>query len=183
MGPAGGTPVRLTDGDVDHDATVRGRAGRFTVGLDDATFDVALDHDPDAEGRATATVDGESVPVVLTVLDDEVWAHVAGRTIRFDRRPVTHHADAAAMAGAGALASPMPGAVLEVRVAEGDRVEAGQVLLLVEAMKMEHPITAPGPGTVIAVHVADGDAVEAGAALVEYEPDDVERVSEPTEES
>jgi acetyl-CoA/propionyl-CoA carboxylase biotin carboxyl carrier protein len=173
-GPAGGTPVRLADGDAVHDGRVRGRADRLAVTVDGAVHDVQLDHDPDERGRLTATVDGTVCPVVLTVDGDQVWAHVDGRTLRLDHLPATHHADAAAMAGAGALASPMPGAVLEVRVAEGDHVEAGQVLLLVEAMKMEHPVSAPGDGTVVAVHVTAGDAVEAGAPLVEYTPDDHE---------
>ncbi len=173
VGPAGGTPVRLVDGDVEHLVRVRGRADRLAVAVHDgAVHDVVLAHDPDAAGRTTVTVDGTAVPLVVTVEDEQVWAHVSGRTLRLGHPGATHHADASAVGGVGALASPMPGAVLEVRVAEGDTVTAGQVLLLVEAMKMEHPITAPVDGTVTALHVAAGDAVEAGAALVEVTPDE-----------
>ena len=66
---------------------------------------------------------------------------------------------------AGSLVAPMPGAVLRVAVAEGDRVSAGQVLFTLEAMKMEHPVRAPGAGTVTAVCVAAGSQVDAGAVL------------------
>ena len=66
-----------------------------------------------------------------------------------------------------AVAAPMPGTVLRVLVVPGDRVEARQPLIVLEAMKMETPLRAPYPGEVAAVHVSEGDTVEAGAVLVE----------------
>lgn len=69
----------------------------------------------------------------------------------------------------GSLLAPMPGQVLAVHVAAGDRVEAGTVLLVLEAMKMEHGIRAPHAGTVRAVHFAVGARVDDGAVLVELE--------------
>jgi 3-methylcrotonyl-CoA carboxylase alpha subunit len=81
-------------------------------------------------------------------------------------------ADAAAARGehatpSGAVAAPMPGKVVSVAVAVGDEVEAGQVVVVLEAMKMETGVTSPGAGTVTAVHVAAGDTVDAGAVLVD----------------
>jgi len=81
-------------------------------------------------------------------------------------------ADAAGTRGehagaAGAITAPMPGKVVSVAVAPGDGVEAGQVLVVLEAMKMETSVTTPAAGTVGAVHVAAGDTVDAGAVLVE----------------
>ncbi len=67
------------------------------------------------------------------------------------------------------LAAPMPGKVIRVLVAPGDRVEARATLVVVEAMKMEMPLTAPRAGFVRAVHVAEGDAVARGMILVELE--------------
>ena len=64
--------------------------------------------------------------------------------------------------------APMPGKVLSVAVAEGAAVEDGQLLLILEAMKMEHRITAPAAGTLDGFLVAVGDQVEEGAALVEF---------------
>jgi biotin carboxyl carrier protein len=60
----------------------------------------------------------------------------------------------------------MPGKVIELRVAEGDAVQAGQVLLIMEAMKMEHSVIAPQDGTVAQVSVAAGDQVDADALLI-----------------
>jgi propionyl-CoA carboxylase alpha chain len=65
----------------------------------------------------------------------------------------------------GSLTASMPGAVTRVAVAEGDRVEAGQLVLVLEAMKMEHPVVAPAAGVVQALHVAVGAQVETGATL------------------
>ena len=60
----------------------------------------------------------------------------------------------------------MPGNILEVTVANGAAVKSGDVLVILEAMKMENEIVAPQDGTVVAVSVAKGDTVEAGQSLV-----------------
>ena len=62
--------------------------------------------------------------------------------------------------------------MLEVLVSTGDAVSAGQALLVLEAMKMEHRVTAPYDGTVTAVHVAQGDRVQQGEMLLEVEADE-----------
>ncbi|HZT44674.1 MAG TPA: acetyl-CoA carboxylase biotin carboxylase subunit [Gaiellaceae bacterium] len=67
--------------------------------------------------------------------------------------------------GTNAVVSPMQGTVLSVAVAEGDEVEAGQVLCIVEAMKMENEVRAPQPGTVEQLSVAAGEPVAAGQAI------------------
>jgi biotin carboxyl carrier protein len=64
----------------------------------------------------------------------------------------------------------MPGLVLDVRARVGERVEAGAVLVVLEAMKMEHSLSAPWSGTVSAVTVKPGDRVEEGVELVVLEP-------------
>ena len=76
---------------------------------------------------------------------------------------------AAAAEPAGHLASPLPGTVLRVAVAPGDRVEAGAELAVVEAMKMEHRVTAPRAARVAEVLVRPGEQVTAGRALVVLE--------------
>jgi propionyl-CoA carboxylase alpha chain len=70
----------------------------------------------------------------------------------------------------GGLVAPMPGKVIDVRVKVGDSVQAGDVLVVLEAMKMEHPMTAPQDGVVNEVHVSVGDQVESGALLLHVEP-------------
>jgi acetyl/propionyl-CoA carboxylase alpha subunit len=68
-----------------------------------------------------------------------------------------------------ALTAPMPGTVIKVLVAPGDRVEARQTLCVLEAMKMETPVASPYEAVVRAVHVQEGDRVVGGALLVELE--------------
>jgi acetyl-CoA/propionyl-CoA carboxylase biotin carboxyl carrier protein len=78
--------------------------------------------------------------------------------------------EGAAGAGGGALTAPMPGTVTVVKVAKGDEVTAGQSLLVVEAMKMEHVITAPHDGTVSEIDVTAGAAVAMDQVLVVVTP-------------
>ena len=70
--------------------------------------------------------------------------------------------------------APMPGLVVEVRVQEGDVVEAGRGLLVVEAMKMENSLTAPVVGRVGAIHVVAGQTVEKDEILMDMMPPDQE---------
>ncbi len=71
-----------------------------------------------------------------------------------------------AAGGAETITAPMPGTVLDVKVKEGDSVTNGQVLLILEAMKMENEIFAPADGTVTSVNVSVGASVNAGDVLV-----------------
>ncbi|GAA1473635.1 biotin/lipoyl-binding protein [Corynebacterium felinum] len=70
---------------------------------------------------------------------------------------------------ANAVVAPLAGSVFKILVSEGEKIEAGQVLLILEAMKMETEITAPSAGTVGAIRVAVGDSVQGGQALVEID--------------
>ena len=72
----------------------------------------------------------------------------------------------AAPAGGEQILSPMPGNILNVNVKVGDAVKKGQVLLILEAMKMENEIMAPKDGTITSVNVQSGSTVESGALLV-----------------
>jgi acetyl/propionyl-CoA carboxylase alpha subunit len=71
--------------------------------------------------------------------------------------------------GPAPIIAPMPGLIVRVNVSVGDRVEAGQGLVVMEAMKMENELRAIAPGTVRSVEVAPGTAVEKGALLVALE--------------
>jgi pyruvate carboxylase subunit B len=71
--------------------------------------------------------------------------------------------------GPAPIIAPMPGLIVRVNVSVGDRVEAGQGLVVMEAMKMENELRAIGPGTVRSVEVSPGTAVEKGALLVALE--------------
>jgi propionyl-CoA carboxylase alpha chain len=98
---------------------------------------------------ATSTVTGPGWSAVLTEVD-----------------PLP--APAAAVA-AGSLTAPMPGLVVAVRAAAGDRVAAGQPLLALEAMKMEHAVLAPAAGVLAELRVTVGAQVDAGDVLAVIE--------------
>jgi acetyl-CoA/propionyl-CoA carboxylase, biotin carboxylase, biotin carboxyl carrier protein len=184
-GLIGGWRVRFDDGTTHHVLSVAGRAGRYRVRTDRDRGDgvdvvlAAGTAAAAADGQLHLEVDGREEAALVTIVTDPtgavdattVWVHTDGRTAELAVLPATRHADARAATAAAAATSPMPGAVLAVPVEVGDRITAGTTLAVVEAMKMEHPITAAADGTVTAVHVAAGDAVEAGAPLVEVAAD------------
>jgi acetyl-CoA/propionyl-CoA carboxylase biotin carboxyl carrier protein len=106
--------------------------------------------------------------------DGDAW-HVR------DHDPVAASLGRAAHAGADSLTAPMPGTVTVVKVAVGDEVAAGQSLLVVEAMKMEHVISAPHAGTVAELDVAPGSTVAMDQVLAVITPREAER--EPGQEA
>ncbi|PWW24093.1 propionyl-CoA carboxylase alpha chain [Geodermatophilus normandii] len=155
-----------------------------TTAFDAGTVRYRLDR-----SGVTADVDGEPVP--LTVLGTEVTG--PGR-VRLDVEAEglrsaykvhvdgdRHHVDGpegattlverprfpepTAAVAPGSLTATMPGAVTRVAVAEGDEVRAGQLVLVLEAMKMEHPVVAPTDGVVTSLHATVGAQVETGAVL------------------
>ena len=69
----------------------------------------------------------------------------------------------------GGLVSPLPGAVIRVLIKDGEAVQKGQALMIIEAMKMEHTIAAPQSGTVKRIYFAAGEQVAEGAQLLEFE--------------
>lgn len=79
--------------------------------------------------------------------------------------PAAAPAAPAGAAGAVAVTAPMPGKILGVKASAGQAVKRGQVLLILEAMKMENEVVAPEDGTVASIDVAAGDSVEAGVVL------------------
>lgn len=73
---------------------------------------------------------------------------------------------APAPAGANVISAPMPGTILDIKVTAGASVKKGDVLCILEAMKMENEITAPADGTVAAINVTKGASVNTGDALI-----------------
>ena len=112
----------------------------------------SLDWAPDPAGGVVLDVDGRALRATLA----------PPPTVDSAIRAAHHGAGAAA-----AITAPMPGVVIGVRVREGDAVEAHQVLLVLEAMKMENAVSAPVDGVVDRVLVRPGQAVQRGDVLIE----------------
>jgi acetyl-CoA/propionyl-CoA carboxylase biotin carboxyl carrier protein len=113
----------------------------------------------------------DGVTHVLAATADGTWLGRDGDAWQVrDHDPVTAALTRAAHAGADSLAAPMPGTVTVVKVAVGDEVSAGQSLLVVEAMKMEHVVSAPHAGTVTELDVAPGTTVAMDQVLAVITP-------------
>lgn len=116
-------------------------------------------------------VDGQVVDLTTEGTPPEIGAVASGHRsyvrVESERMRAAEQArKAGAPGGEKVIKSPMPGRVVKVLVAKGDEVQAGQGLLVLEAMKMENEVRARAGGVVAEVHVATGSAVEGNARLV-----------------
>jgi propionyl-CoA carboxylase alpha chain len=134
--------------------------GRDDVALVSATPDEVVLEVAGVERRFALAADDDAVDVDGDG-DGEGWA--------VSLRALPRFPDAAARVAEGSLIAPMPGTVVAVHVAPGDRVTAGQALLVLEAMKMQHPVVAPAAGVVGSLDAVVGTQVEAGAVLAVIE--------------
>ena len=118
-------------------------------------------------------LDGEPQQLYWAKDGKTIWLHLDGRTYQLERE-----AGAASVGGGQAgdkvLRAPMPGQVQRVMVAAGDRVATGEMLLVLEAMKMEMRVQAPRAGRVVRLAVAAGESVEKDQILVELDGEDTD---------
>jgi 3-methylcrotonyl-CoA carboxylase alpha subunit len=131
-----------------------------------------------AHNIAGARLDGDVLSLRIdgrarrfTVLEQgrHLVLHDGNRRLSLEPVAMYRHEQTAAGGGADRVTAPMPGRVVVVRAAIGDKVEAGQEVMVIEAMKMELSLKAPRAGTVAEVRAANGDFVEADAVLVALE--------------
>ncbi len=116
----------------------------------------------------TGELDGERVSLRVRSVGGALRLHGAGLRVTARVRDPDRR-ERAAEAESGHLASPMPGKVVKVLAAPGDEVAAGQALVVVEAMKMEHTVAAPRAGRVRSVACREGEQVDEGVELVTLE--------------
>ena len=114
---------------------------------------------------------GRTLPFAWVWAGAELHLWLDGELYIFRRLENRRRGGAAGTEASGDILAPMPGAVLEVLVMEGDRVERNQTVVVMESMKMELLITAPGHGTVSRVSVQAGQQVERGIRLLELAQD------------
>jgi 3-methylcrotonyl-CoA carboxylase alpha subunit len=144
--------------------------GRLRLRLDDR--ETVVEVLSERNGKIRAVVDGQAVTAGLAFDGLDVLVSLGGEIHRL-AKPPPPDADGAGPGGADApgssLTAPMPGTVVKVLVGEGDEVEAGQLLLVLEAMKMEQPVAAPHAGRVASLPYGEGALVPGGAVLAEIE--------------
>jgi len=149
----------------DRDLTVtyhRKRDGRFS--FEDGT-DARVHHW--SEDAIDVEIDGRRSCARVTRSDDRLVVHHPLGDVDLTELP--RFETPGSEDEAGGFVAKMPGKVIELRVKVGDRVAAGDTLLVLEAMKMEHPMTATEDGVVTEVRVGEGDQVESGAVLLVVE--------------
>lgn len=119
--------------------------------------------------KLKVTVNGTAYEVDVEVAEEErpaLGSIVVGGTGPTPTAPTSASVQAAT---ANAVVAPLAGSVAKILVNEGDEIEAGHVLMTLEAMKMETEITAPKEGKVTAIHVDSGEAVQGGQPLLDLE--------------
>ena len=150
--PGGGFDVRLCDADGNPvrtvDVDVSTGTSSLAIRVDGRMFDLVLD---DVAPKPSVFASGRRPAIVV-----ENAHQRAAASVRKD----------SGGDGGGVVNSPMPGKVVKVLVKQGDTVEPGRPLVVVEAMKMENELVAEKAGTIQTVYVQPGDAVEGGARLV-----------------
>jgi acetyl-CoA/propionyl-CoA carboxylase biotin carboxyl carrier protein len=162
IGERAATTVRLHAGERTDHVYLTGTPVAATAVVENGqsrTLAAALDGD-----RLVVTLDGLRTDYLVAATDGQIWLSGSGRTAVIEEvreapvRPDDEHS------GDAELVSPMPGSVVAVGVEDGAHVEAGAVVVVVEAMKMEHSLSAPVDG-VVELLVAVGDQVKVGQPL------------------
>ena len=153
--------TRLIFGGIALDITSNG--GVYTISLDGRAYRVELVGAED--GRLEALIDDRRVVAYISSEDQMRWVTVNGRTYLLTRSAGTSKGSASHEAPPK-LTAPMPGQVRTVNVSAGDVVTKGQVLIVLEAMKMEIRLQAPFDGMVSSVNARVGQTVEREQVLV-----------------
>ena len=153
----------------EHEVELVERLGRLEVRLDGEAVDTRYE-EVDRLGQIALFLGDRAYAVSIEGDSQSSQVTVAGHVYQVDledeRERAAHAAERGRAVKGGEVKSVMPGVVIELLVAEGDLVAAGQPLLILEAMKMQNEIAAPADGRVTRLHVARGEAVAGGARLV-----------------
>ncbi len=155
--------IAFTAGDAEISLAYRAdRVGAFAVTVDGADHRL-IAHDC-GEGRVDMAVDGLRLEFSAEPHGDQWFLHGSNGDLALTEKPRFPLAEAGDLTGG--LLAPMPGVIRSLAVAAGEAVNKGQLLLVLEAMKMEHRILAPRDGTIEALHVAAGEQIKNGQRLL-----------------
>lgn len=132
---------------------------RYTITVNGQAYDVQVEENASGAPVAAAAPAAAPAPAAPAAAPAPTAAPAAAA-------PAAPASAPAPAADAEVVSSPMPGTILDIKVSAGSKVSKGDVLVVLEAMKMENDIVAAHDATVAAVHVQKGDSVESGSALV-----------------
>ena len=166
LGGGGRDALGFVDGEEEIEVSVEFEEGGYRLRVAGSSCFVRGALGP--KGRITATLDGEELRATVVGCDGDRWVMVDGRTCRLLRKDPSL-GNAGARRTTETLLAPMPGKLRSVNVEVGDSVRAGQVVMVLEAMKMEHAISAPREGVVERLCYGEGEQVREGAELLVFE--------------
>ncbi len=156
-----------------HEVDVMERLGELKVAVDGKPLDLSYE-EVDTLGQVALLSEGKSYGVSIEGDMSKASVVIAGHLyaveIEDERERAAHAAERAASKGGGLVKAIMPGIVVKLMVKEGEIVEAGQALLILEAMKMQNEIAAVAAGKIKTIHVREREAVAGGARLVTIVP-------------
>ncbi|MCB9913629.1 MAG: biotin/lipoyl-binding protein [Planctomycetes bacterium] len=153
-----------------HEVELTERLGVLSVKVDGEPLDLAYS-EVDGLGQFFVLSEGRSYAVSIDGEASELGVTIAGALydvhIEDERERAAGAAERAAAKQGGLVKSVMPGVVVEICVEVGQEVEAGQPLLILEAMKMQNELVAPHGGRIQSIHAQAGQAVAMGAKLIQ----------------
>ncbi len=154
-----------------HKVEIDSKDGKYLVKLGGREFNV--DSQLISENCLSLLVNGKAHTVFIAENQGKKYISVQGEQFCIEeakaQTDARSMAESATLKGAPTISSPMPGKVVKVLVGEGDRVEKGQGLVIVEAMKMENEIKSASAGVVKKINFNEGDLVDAAVPIIELE--------------
>ncbi|RJG57867.1 biotin/lipoyl-binding protein [Sphingobium terrigena] len=151
-------------GGVEHRLWLARSGEGYRLHLDGGEATIAL-----ANGRLR--IDGVETSIHVAHEGDRLFIHIGGDSHELlYQDPVAHHAAGAGRGSQDVLHAPMPGVVVALSVEEGQAVKEGDILLVIESMKLETAIRAPRDGVIETAHLAVGKSFERDAPLISLAP-------------
>lgn len=160
---------------------------RYAITIDGHTHHVTIEDHADGpkflvdDEAFEPTVERNGAGTIIQLGKQRFSFQIDGQTVTHENKPIDLEirrarpqivrAGGKGRKNSGQIKPPMPGKVVEIHVAEGDAVEEGAPILVLEAMKMQNDLKSPVAGTVAKVHVKPGQNVEATTVMVEIEPE------------
>ena len=162
-------PLTLQVGDDKHELKILERDDRYQVFVGGSVYHLNAKLNDDF---LQAVINGHRLSVHGNLHNEELVLFYEGDTFKCTVYRETYGFEE--MASEGSLAAPMNGSVVAIQAKVGDKVTAGQTLVIMEAMKMEHAIKAPADGVVSEIFYAEGDQVAEGAELIAIDTEEAE---------